>query len=82
MLAGPGTVVMVPSHARHNYSNAGSVPAAMTVVLEQQMIDFFEELGTTQPPEAGPPSAEMMERVMQSCARHGIVILDQAERAA
>jgi quercetin dioxygenase-like cupin family protein len=74
-VAGPGTVVTVPSGAAHNYTNAGDRTARMLVVLEQQMIDFFRDIGAPQAPPPGAPSAEAISRLMDACNRHGVEIL-------
>lgn len=74
-LAGPGAVVTVPSGAAHNYTNEGEGTARMLVVLEQQMIEFFRDVGAPQPPSPGPPSAEAISRLMEACSRHGVEIL-------
>ncbi len=74
-IAGPGTVVTVPSGAAHNYVNAGQQAARMLVVLERQMVDFFRDVGTPQPPPPGPPSDATIARLLEICGRHGIEIL-------
>ena len=75
LVAGPGTVLMIPSWAVHSYHNSGGVPAKMTAVLEVQMMGFFRELGRPERPEAGPPTEEQIAEVMAVCARHGIEIM-------
>ena len=72
---GPGTVVTIPSLHGHNYTNSGTEPAAMTVVIEGQMRDFFEEVGSPTAPPPGPPSEAEIGRVMEACRRHGIEML-------
>jgi quercetin dioxygenase-like cupin family protein len=74
---GPGAVVTVPGNHAHNYTNLGSETASMIVVVETQMKDFFEEVGTTVAPPPGPPSEAEIGRVLEACARHGIEILGQ-----
>lgn len=71
----PGTIVTVPSNHGHNYTNTGTGPAVMTVVVESSMCDFFREIGSEVAPAAGPPGPADMERVMEACRRHGIEIL-------
>lgn len=75
VVAGPGTVVSVPSALPHAYQNAGGEPAAMLVVVEQPMVTFFRDLGRREEPAAGPPSAEELAEVLAACARHGIELL-------
>lgn len=75
LCGGPGAVVTVASNAAHNYSNRGSINAVMLVVVQQQMHDFFAELGASEAPPPGPPSAEAMTHVVAICARHGVEIL-------
>jgi len=75
LVAGPGTVLMIPSMAVHNYHNASGMPAKMTVVLEVQMLRFFRELGRAERPEAGPPTEDQIAQAMAACARHGIEIM-------
>lgn len=72
---GPGAVVTVPSNFAHNYTNLGSETASMIVVVENQMKDFFEDVGTTVAPPSGPPSEAEIGRVLAACTRHGIEIL-------
>ncbi len=75
VVARPGTIVTVPADVPHHYQNRGPGPAAMTVVLERQMIDFFREVGAATPPPPGPPPPEALARVLAACARHGIELL-------
>ncbi len=70
-----GTVVTVPSRSAHYYRNAGAGPAVMLVLLDGTMTAFFRDLGRSQKPEPGPPSAGEISAVMTACARHGIDIL-------
>lgn len=74
-VAGPGTVVTVPSAVPHNYRNAGSAPASMLVVVQRAMRDFFRDVGRREAPPAGPPTADEIGAMLAACARHGIRIL-------
>lgn len=78
VVAGPGTVVTLPSRVGHNYQNTGDTPAAMTAVLERQMLDFFTEVASTDAPAPGAPSPEVIGRIMAACARHGIEMVAAA----
>ncbi|MCF1709344.1 cupin domain-containing protein [Tabrizicola sp. J26] len=73
--AAEGTVVTVPSWLGHNYSNQSGRPARFTAVLENEMMQFFEEVGVADMPPAGPPSDEVIGQIMAACARHGIEVL-------
>lgn len=73
--ARPGTVVTIESRVPHNYANAGDGPAAMLVLLDDSMIDFFQDLGHADAPPPGPPSDAEIGEVMSACARHGIEIM-------
>jgi quercetin dioxygenase-like cupin family protein len=73
--AGPGAVVRVGPWAGHNYVNLGPAPARMLVILDDGMIGFFEDLGTSATPEAGPPSEAEIGAIMAACQRHGIEVL-------
>lgn len=75
VVAGVGTVVTVPSRVPHNYRNEGGAMASMLVVVERSMAAFFRDVGRSDPPLAGPPSAEDIATVMAACARHGITLL-------
>ena len=75
VVAGAGAVVSVPPHAPHNYHNAGRTPATMLVVVVQDMITFFRDLGRREEPPAGPPSAAELAGVMAACQRHHITLL-------
>lgn len=75
VVAGAGTVVTVPSRLPHNYQNAGSTPASMLVVVERSMAEFFRDIGRTDAPPPGPPSASEIEAVIAACARHHITLL-------
>jgi quercetin dioxygenase-like cupin family protein len=74
-VAGPGTVVTVPSSVPHNYRNAGSRPASMLVVVERTMSEFFRDVGTREAPPAGPPTEAEIGAMLAACARHGITVL-------
>ncbi len=76
--AAAGTVVTVPPDVPHNYQNAGADPAAMLVVVESSMADFFRDLGRAETPPAGPPSETEIQEVLAACARHGITMLGGA----
>jgi quercetin dioxygenase-like cupin family protein len=78
VVAGPGSIVTVPSGAGHNYTNRGAAPAGMTVIVQRQMHDFFREIGTAAAPPPGPPPEAAVARVMAVCARHGVEILPPA----
>jgi quercetin dioxygenase-like cupin family protein len=73
--AGPGAVVRVESWAAHNYVNAGAVTARMLVLLEDSMIGFFEDLGSSIAPQAGPPCEAEINAILAACGRHGIEVL-------
>ncbi|MFO1449554.1 MAG: cupin domain-containing protein [Opitutaceae bacterium] len=75
VVASAGTVVTIPPHAPHNYRNTGNQVAAMSVVLDRSMVEFFHDLGRRQAPPGGPPSDEEIAEVMAACARHQIRIL-------
>jgi quercetin dioxygenase-like cupin family protein len=75
LTAGPGTVVRIDPWEGHNYVNMGPVPARMLVVLDKDMIGFFEDLGTSVEPEPGQPSEAEIGAIMAACGRHGIEIL-------
>ncbi|MFN6954655.1 MAG: cupin domain-containing protein [Acetobacteraceae bacterium] len=74
-VAGPGAVVTVPAWQGHSYRNVGDEPATMTAVLEGDMLAFFEDLATAEPPPPGPPTPEALDRVLAACARHGIELI-------
>ena len=75
VVAGPGAVVRVGAWAGHNYINVGPTTARMLVILDDGMINFFEDLGTNTTPEAGPPSEAEIGAIMSACQRHGIEVL-------
>jgi len=74
-VAGPGAVVRIPSHAAHNYQNAGPVPATLLVLVDDSMVRFFRDLGKAQRPPEAPPAAAEIAAVMAACSRHGINLL-------
>ncbi|MBL4929493.1 cupin domain-containing protein [Fuscibacter oryzae] len=76
--AGVGTVVTVPSWLGHNYSNQSGKPARFAAVLEHEMVDFFKDAGSDVMPPPGPPSNEMIGRIVAACQRHGIQMLEAA----
>nr|WP_256515327.1 cupin domain-containing protein [Alsobacter ponti] len=77
VVAGPGSIVTLPGRVEHSYSNQGSAPAVMTVIVEAQMVAFFRDIGSPQRLE-GRPSPDTLSRVAAACARHGIEILASA----
>lgn len=76
-----GTVVHVPSQARHGYANVGSVPGRMMVTVhgEHQMEEFFRAIGvpvkdpSVLPVLDGPPDVEPLVRAM---ATYGVNFVD------
>jgi len=52
-VAGPGTVVTIPSHAPHNYRNASKQPATLLVIVDRTMVEFFHDLGRSEAPAVG-----------------------------
>lgn len=68
----------IPSSAAHNYANVSAAPASMLAIVKNEMTEFFRDLGQVDEPQPGPPSAEEIARVMASCRRHHIEILDGA----
>ncbi|WP_245525702.1 cupin domain-containing protein [Mesorhizobium sp. M00.F.Ca.ET.216.01.1.1] len=75
--AEPGDVVTIPGDAPHGYRNAGSVSATFMAIVDDDMIAFFEEAASKDAP-SGPPTAEMVSRVIELTGRHGIQILQAA----
>jgi quercetin dioxygenase-like cupin family protein len=71
--AGPGAVVRIASGMPHNYTNAGTDPVRMMVLIEPSMVDFFRDIGTVEP-QAEPDFA----RIGAAMARHGIEVLTMA----
>lgn len=75
IVAGPGTVVTIPSGLGHNYTNRSAAPARFSAVVDIEMLRFFEDAGTPDMPPPGPPSEAMIGRLLAACARHGIEII-------
>jgi quercetin dioxygenase-like cupin family protein len=75
VVAGSGAVLRLKSWQGHNYTNMGRTTARMLVIVDDSMIDFFEDLGTEATPEAGPPSDAEIGAIMAACQRHGIEVL-------
>ncbi|ODN68949.1 cupin domain-containing protein [Methylobrevis pamukkalensis] len=73
VLAGPGTAVRIPSMLPHNYSNESGGPVRMLVLIEKTMIDFFRDIGASEP--QGEPDFAKIGAAMQ---RHGIEPLTMA----
>ena len=76
--ASAGTVVTVPAWLGHNYSNQSGKLARFAAVLESEMVRFFEDVGVADMPPPGPPSDELIGRIMAACQRHGIEVLEAA----
>ncbi len=70
-----GDIVTVPTQAGHNYTNNSGRPAAMTVVVEKQMLAFFRDLGRRDRPAPGPPDEKEIAEIRAACARHGVELL-------
>lgn len=70
-----GTVVSIGGWVGHNYANTGTGNATMLVIVDGEMVAFFEEAGTEERPVDGPPSDAEIGKVMMACARHGIEIM-------
>ena len=76
IVAGPGTVVTVPPYQPHNYVNLSGKPATMLVVLNKQMLDFFLDIGTKEQPATASPDHDEIVKIIDTCRKHGIEILD------
>ncbi len=76
-VATAGDVVTIPAHAPHGYRNNGTGPATMMAILDDDMIAFFEDVASHRAP-AGPPSPEVIERLMRATEVHGITMLKVA----
>ena len=75
--AGPGDVVTIPANVPHGYRNASAKPALFTAIVEDQMIAFFTEAAAKEAP-SGPPTAEMISRLVELTERHQIQLLQAA----
>lgn len=73
--AEPGTIIRIESWVPHNYANASDGPAAMEVLLEESMVNFFRDAGSAEQPAGGPPTNAEIGAVMAACARHGIEVM-------
>lgn len=71
----PGDVVTMPPHAAHAYRNAGTEPAHFMAIVDDHMLAFFDEAAATLPAPAGPPSPELIGRVMALTQAHGIAVM-------
>jgi quercetin dioxygenase-like cupin family protein len=71
----PGDIFHVPGGAGHAFRNRSPWPAVAIVVSTSRMRRFFREIGTPVTPEArqppGPPSAEAIQRFLETAARYG-----------
>jgi hypothetical protein len=47
----------------------------MLAVLDDQMTEFFRDIGGSAEPPKGPPSESEIRIVMAACSRHGIELL-------
>jgi len=72
--AGAGDVVTMPAHAAHAYRNDGTTPVHFMAIVDDQMLAFFDEAAAIAAP-AGPPSPELIGRVVALTAVHGIAML-------
>ncbi len=72
-----GDVVTIAPHAPHGYRNATTEPAKLMAIVDDQMVAFFRDAASDQAPE-GPPTPEVIGRIMALTARHGITMLDAA----
>lgn len=84
--ASAGSYVHTPAGVAHTFRNAGTSPARMLVVAAPAgMEDFLAEAGTpvdriserdvAAPLPPGPPPPEVLRRLLDAAARHGITIL-------
>ena len=69
-----GDVVTMPAHAAHAYRNASAEPAHFMAIVDDHMLAFFDEAAALQAP-AGPPSPELVGRVMELTEAHGIAMM-------
>ena len=81
-----GSYVHTPAGVAHTFRNAGTRAARMLVVAAPAgMEDFFAEIGVpvegvraddvARPVAGGPPPPEVLRRLLDAAARHGITIL-------
>jgi quercetin dioxygenase-like cupin family protein len=69
-----GDVFHVPGDAKHAFRNRSQVPAIGIVVTTPMLGRFFREVGrpvVAGGPPAGPPSAETLERFLETARRYG-----------
>ncbi len=83
-VAGPGSVVVIPSNIPHNYRIVSATPGRCLIVVSPGSFErFFEELGTpytdplNPPVPSGPPD---LQHVLAVCARHDVEILGLPHR--
>lgn len=69
----PGQVFHVPGHVRHAWRNPSAEPAVSICISTPTMGRFFIEAGTPVTPGAppAPPSAEVIQRFLDTAARYG-----------
>lgn len=75
--AATGDLVTIPANTPHGYGNPGPTPAVIMAVLDDQMVRFFEAAASKEKP-SGPPSPELIERIMRLTTEHGITVLQAA----
>lgn len=72
--AAPGDVITIPADAPHAYRNAGAEPALFTAIVDGQAIRFFRAMASNEPV-IGPPSPDVINRIMAVTAEHGVKML-------
>ncbi|MBZ9793929.1 cupin domain-containing protein [Rhizobium sp. 3T7] len=69
-----GNIVRIEANQPHAYSNPGPEAAVFSAIVDSEMAEFLEAVGSQEPPKAT-PSAETMERMKAAANAHGITIL-------
>ncbi len=72
--AAAGDVVTMPANAAHAYRNAGSEPVHFMAIVDDHMLAFFDAAAALPAP-AGPPSPELIGRVVALTQAHGIAMI-------
>ena len=61
-----------------SYAELDRLSDRFAAVLQHEMVEFFKDAGSTDMPPPGPPSEEVIGKIIAACQRHGIQMLEVA----
>ena len=82
--ANPGDFIEVPSNAKHAFRNRSQHPVVQLIIISSKLGRFFQEIGRpiTRGARLSPPSPDELQRLVNTCERHGYWLATPEENAS